>query len=259
MRDALARLNDRFQREHGLSLAMRIGVNTGEVVAQTAPTPGEGMVSGDATNVAARLEQLAEPGQILVSARTARGARGFEFRPRGALALRGKADPVRAFELIGEGAITREAGIPEAPFVGRPQEIALLESVFERVLSDRRPHLVTIYGDAGVGKSRLVREVEQRLVGVEPETTTIVGRCLPYGQGVTYWPLSEILKRSAGVLDSDPPATAVDRIERLVRDAGPADLFEDLTRAAAALAFTVGLAHPSVAFAEMEPRQVAAE
>ena len=103
MRDALARLNDRFQREHGLSLAMRIGVNTGEVVAQTAPTPGEGMVSGDATNVAARLEQLAEPGQILVSARTARGARGFEFRPRGPLALRGKADPVRAFELIGEG------------------------------------------------------------------------------------------------------------------------------------------------------------
>src|SRR5438105_1687350 len=198
MQGRLAGLNERLAQTHDLTLEARIGINTGEVVAATAPKPGESMVSGDAVNVAARLEQAARPGQILAGERTARAVRGFGLRTIETPALKGKTKTVRAFEVLGE-TVAPERGIPgvQAPMVGRDQELTLLRTLFERARDEATPHLVTIYGDAGVGKSRLTAEFQRWAEGREVVPLILRGRCLPYGDGATYWPLAEILKGHA--------------------------------------------------------------
>ncbi len=253
-------VNAGLERTHGTSVQIRIGVNTGEVLAAVAPAPGEAMVTGDAVNVAARLQQAAEPGQVVLSERTARAARGFRFRPLGPLELKGKSEPVEVLVLVGTSA-EPERGVPglRAPMVGRGQELALLESLYSRTASEARPNLVTIYGDPGVGKSRLTAEFLTRLAGTEPEPLVLRGRCLPYGEGVTYWPLAEILKGHAGVLDSDPPEVALEKIGHSALELIGPDVAADPARAAAALAYTVGLEDPALSFRTMEPRQVRLE
>ncbi|HEX2090635.1 MAG TPA: AAA family ATPase, partial [Actinomycetota bacterium] len=242
------------------ALRARIGVNSGEVLAQLMPTPGEGMVTGDPVNVAARLEQSAEPGHILVSERTARAVRGFSFRSVGPLQLKGKLDRLKAFELLGAEAGTERgvAGL-EAPMVGRDQELALLSTVYQRVTAEARPHLVTVYGDAGVGKSRLTKEFVHSIEGLEPSPLILRGRCLPYGEGVTYWPLAEILKTYSNVLDSEPPETAMEKIRTVIGETLPTELVPDPNRTSAALAYTAGLEDPRFRFSELAPRQVRLE
>jgi class 3 adenylate cyclase len=178
MRGRLQELNRRLQPRYGVSLEMRIGVNTGEVLAVTAPRPGEAMVAGDAVNVAARLEQTARPGQIVVGDRTARAARGFEFAGQGAQSLKGKSGPTQVFELLDE-TVAESRGVPglSAPMVGRDKELGVLQSVYARVSSEGRPHLVTVYGDPGVGKSRLTSEFLRRVEEREPIPMTLRGRC----------------------------------------------------------------------------------
>jgi class 3 adenylate cyclase/tetratricopeptide (TPR) repeat protein len=258
MRSRLDELNGRLSADHGISLRMRVGVNTGEVVAATAPNPGESMVSGDAVNVAARLEQSASPGQIVVSERTARAARGFAFRELGALRLKGKDRTVAAVELVGETAAGPERGVPglAAPMVGRDNELAVLTTLYERVASEKRPYLVTLYGDAGVGKSRLVVEFLTWAEHSAPPPRILRGRCLPYGDGVTYWPLAEILKGHAGVLDTDPPELALGKIRKIANDLFDPDSGQDPERITAALAYTVGIEHPDISYREVAPRQV---
>ena len=164
MRRALDRLNDVLEERHGIRLAIRIGVNTGDVVARTSPRLGEGFVTGDAVNVAARLEQQATSGQILISERTARAARGLTLEDVGPLMLRGKEEATRTYEVQDDvvtepGALRRGAISPyRTKMVGRLRELDVVRSMFERSVAERRPHLVTIYGEAGVGKSRLVEE-----------------------------------------------------------------------------------------------------
>jgi class 3 adenylate cyclase/tetratricopeptide (TPR) repeat protein len=260
MRRRLEELNLELQASHGVRLELRMGVNTGEVMAATAPRPGEAMATGDAVNAAARLQQAAEPGQILVAERTARASRGIHFREIGPLSLRGKGEGIRAYSLLGEHA-TAERGIPglRAPMVGRERERALLRSLYERVSAESTPHLVTIYGDAGVGKSRLLAEFLESARAATPQARVVRGRCLPYGEGITYWPLAEILKSIAGVLDSDSPDVALDKIRTAgvqISLPGPA---EEAERAISALAYTVGLDDPRIAFRELPPRQVRAE
>jgi class 3 adenylate cyclase len=263
MNSRLESLNRDLLREHDVTLSVRIGVNTGEVIAVTDPRPGEAMVTGDAVNAAARLEQAAEPGQILVAERTARAAHRFRFRDLGTLDVKGKADPVRALELLGpaEGVEGTERGVPgiRAPMVGREEELALLRTVFQRVKAEGRPNLATIYGDPGVGKSRLTREFIGWVERQEPTPTVLVGRCLPYGEGVTYWPLAEILKSHAGVLDSDPPDRALAKIKDAVDSLLTAEIAPDPARSAAALAFTLGMEDPQLLFANLSPRQVRLE
>jgi class 3 adenylate cyclase/tetratricopeptide (TPR) repeat protein len=260
MRERLQELNRRLQQRYGLSLEMRIGVNTGEVLAVTAPRPGEAMVAGDPVNVAARLEQTAKPGQILVGDRTARAARGFRFADHGVLPLKGKTAATPAFELV-EEALAEGRGVPGlmAPMVGRDQELGLLESVYDRVATEARPHLVTVYGDAGVGKSRLTAEFLQQLEQRDPTPMVLRGRCLPYGEGITYWPLAEILKSCAGVLDTDPPELALEKIRKLGKDLFTKEVTAEPARATAALAYTVGVEDPEVSFRELSPRNVRAE
>ncbi len=182
MRDAVATLG----------LEVRIGVNTGEVVAGT----GETLATGDAVNVAARLEQAAGTGEVLIGSATERLVRdAVRTEVVEPLALKGKREPVPAFrmlELLDEvPAFTRRI---DAPFVGRENEIEQLERALAAAVEARTPQLVTIAGPPGIGKSRLARELLGRA-----EARVIVGRCLSYGEGITYWPLSEIVSQLGDV------------------------------------------------------------
>ena len=227
---------DRDPREQ---LQIRIGVNTGDVIA--AAVPGQDLlVTGDAVNVAARLQQAAGPGEILAGERTARGSRAFfDFRPLTPLEVKGKKPAVAVSLVEGERDIVEARGVPGlgTPLVGRHRELDLLRAVFARIQAERLPALVTILGDAGVGKSRLVRE----FVGsCDVETKVAVGRCLPYGEGVTLWPLGEILKGEALMLENDPHEVAVQKIASLVEEAVPDAIAPDRSAIIAALASTIG-------------------
>jgi class 3 adenylate cyclase/tetratricopeptide (TPR) repeat protein len=260
MRRRLEDVNRDLRSRFGVTLEVRTGVNMGEVLATIDPRPGEAMVTGDAVNAAARLEQVAEPGQIVASERTVRAARSFRSTPLGEIELKGKAERVNATLIIGESD-GDERGIPglHAPMVGRERELTLLRSVYERVAAERRPNLVTVYGEAGVGKSRLTHEFLDWARRQTQAPTIVRGRCLPYGDGVTYWPLAEILKGHADVLDTDPPGLVLEKIRTVGRTLLTTEVTPDPDRAAAALAFTVGVEDPSFPFADLEPREVRAE
>jgi class 3 adenylate cyclase len=189
------------------ALTMRIGVNTGEVVVGR-PREGSSFVTGDAVNVAARLEQSAQPGHILVGERTATAARGaFEFGEPMKVEAKGKPAGLDARRLLRALTLMRPRGVSglQRAFVGRSSELDLLMATYRRVVGEGAPHLVTIMGDPGVGKTRLVRELWERLTEESPEPLRRTGRCLPYGHGITYWPLGEILKEELGLLESDSP------------------------------------------------------
>jgi class 3 adenylate cyclase/tetratricopeptide (TPR) repeat protein len=201
--DALRALRAAVElRDAGLDVDLRIGVNTGEVVADA----GETLVTGDAVNVAARLEQSAQSGEVLIGEATYRLARdALRVDEVETLELKGKSDPVRAWRLLtvldDAPAFTRRL---DAPFVGRGDELAQLEAAFHRAASERSVRVVTVLGAGGIGKSRLVRE----LIGRAGERArVVVGRCLPYGDGITYWPLAEIVRQVAA--DSEGLQAAV--------------------------------------------------
>jgi class 3 adenylate cyclase len=197
----------RLEELFGGQLAMRIGVNTGEVVVGAA-REGSSFVTGDAVNVSARLEQNVEPGEILVGERTASLVRGaFEFDAPTRIEVKGKDGGVACRRLIRALTLMRPRGVGglRLSFVGRESELELLETTYRRVVGGGKPHLVTLMGEAGIGKTRVVRELWERL-GAWPEAPLRrTGRCLPYGQAITYWPLGEILKEHLGILESDPP------------------------------------------------------
>ncbi len=255
IRKRLIELNRQLQAEGRPELEVRIGINSGEVVSTTSPRRGEVMVTGDAVNVAARVQQLAEPGQILVGQRTVAAATSFRYHGLGARGIRGKAVDVEVSELIGEavGAVEPGTALLRAPLVGRDQELSLLTSLFDRVAADRRPHLVTLYGQPGVGKSRLTAEFLATLDARPAPPRVVRGRCLSYGSGVTFWPLAEILKSEAEILDSDAPAQAVRKLEIMRDRLIDTRLAADPSRTTALLGLTVGIAVPGYDFGRMDP------
>jgi class 3 adenylate cyclase len=194
-------------------LQLRIGVNTGEVVVGR-PREGSSFVSGDPVNVAARLEQAAGAGEILVGDRTAAATRGaFDFGEPRVVDARGKPGGVSCRTLLGALTLMRPRGVSglRQAFVGRDAELELLRATYRRAAERGEPHLVTVVGDAGVGKTRLLRELWAWLAGQSPQPLLRTGRCLAYGQ-VTYWALGEVLKEHLGLLESDPPETARSRL-----------------------------------------------
>jgi class 3 adenylate cyclase/tetratricopeptide (TPR) repeat protein len=204
----------RLDELFGGELRLRIGVNTGEVVVGAA-REGSSFVTGDAVNVCARLEQNVDPGEILVGERTASFVRGaFEFDEPQRIEAKGKEGGVACRRLMRALTLMRPRGVGglRRSFVGRETELELLETTYRRVVEAREPHLVTLMGDAGVGKTRLVRELWDRLGGTPERPLRRTGRCLPYGEGITYWPLGEILKEHLGILESDSPEAVRDRL-----------------------------------------------
>ena len=261
IRKRLVELNRRLLAEGRPELEVRIGINSGDVVSTTAPRRSEVMVTGDAVNVAARVQQLAEPGQILVGQRTVSAAPSFRYRRIGAREIRGKAGNVEVSELVGEAIGSAEPGtaLLRAPLVGRDGELALLTSVYERVAADHRPHLLTLYGQPGVGKSRLTAEFLATLGARESPPRVVRGRCLSYGSGVTFWPLAEILKSEAEILDNDQPAEAVKKLDGLRQRLIGTQLATDPSRTTALLGFTVGIAMPGYDFGRIDPEQLRIE
>jgi class 3 adenylate cyclase len=196
----------RLKELFGETLALRIGVDTGEVVVGRA-REGSSFVTGDAVNVAARLEQAAEPGEILAGERTVANARGaFEFAEPVTVEAKGKPGGVEGRRVLRALSLMRPRGVSglRRVFVGRDAELAALGAAYRRVLDNGSTHLVTISGEAGVGKTRLVREFWERMASETPEPLRRTGRCLPYGQGITYWPVAEILKEHFEILENDP-------------------------------------------------------
>jgi len=178
-------MQQRFEELFGGSLSLDIGVNSGEVVVGEARAGGS-FVTGDAVNVAARLEQAAEPGQILVGERTVAAARGaFVFGDPTTAEAKGKAQGVACRPLLSAISLVRPRGVTglRRAFIGRERELELLRTTYDRAVHGQEPHLVTIVGDAGVGKSTLVRELWGWLRCRSPEPRLLTGRCLPYGRG----------------------------------------------------------------------------
>ncbi len=220
MRERLAPLNERLDRLYGSQLRFRIGVNSGEVVAGD-PSTRETFVSGDAVNVAARLEQAAAPGEILLGESTYRLARhAIEAEPVEPLRAKGKSEPVGAYRLQSvTSAHTRIAS--ETPLVGRTHELDALEALFDQAVAEDKLVLTTVVGEPGVGKSRIAAELVAR-IGHRARVYT--GRCLAYGEGITYWPLAEIVREAASIRTHHDRAEARARFDALGLDpaAGPA-------------------------------------
>jgi class 3 adenylate cyclase len=198
MRAALDALNEELARTLGLRLRARTGVATGEVFA--AGTATGSLAAGDPSNVAARLEEAARPGEILIGEPTLRLVRdAVTVEPTGPLELKGKREAPTAFRLLaveprGHGRARRF----DTPLVGREAELEALRDEFEASLTDTRCRMVTVLGPAGAGKSRLVREFVQRLGG---EARVLRGRCLPYGEGISLWPVIEAVRQAADVTE----------------------------------------------------------
>ena len=216
MQGAMEEINTELTARHGASFQLRVGINTGEVLAGAV---GDGYtVIGDTVNVASRLQAAGTPGTVTVGERTYRATSGeVEYRMLDPLHLKGKAEPVPAWEAVGLIAAqpTRRIRARAAtPLVGRDDELSLMESLYGRVTRERRPHLVTLVGQAGVGKSRLLHEFRQRVEQLAEEAPAFrEGRCLPYGSGVVYWALSEVIRADAGILDEDNAEQAWEKIK----------------------------------------------
>ena len=214
MRAALEDLNHELERDHAVRLACRIGVNTGEVLVG-AESSDFGRITGDAVNTAARLEAAAEPDQILFGDETHRLVRdAVVAEPVEQLTLKGKAEPVSAFRLL---EVVSGVGQPRrallSTMVGRDRELEDLTRAFARAAEDRSCLLFTVLGAAGEGKSRLVEEF---LSTVGENARIMTGRCLPYGEGITYWPVAEAIRAALGVQVFDAPDDVAARLDRVV-------------------------------------------
>ncbi len=213
MNATLQDLNVRLVDTWGVSLQNRTGINTGEVVAGDVHA-GQRLVSGDTVNVAARFEQAAPAGQVLIGETTFRLVKDLvTVEPMEPLELKGKAERVAAYRVTG---VSRGEAIPrriDLPVVGRNEEFTRLLDAFERAVGTPQCEVVTVLGQAGLGKSRLVEEFARQ---VDDRAQVLRGRCLSYSEGITFWPLAEALRTAAGILPDDPREEARAKLWALV-------------------------------------------
>jgi predicted ATPase/class 3 adenylate cyclase len=210
-----------FALEEGLEL--RVGITTGEalVALDARPDAGEGMASGDVVNTAARLQSAAPVNGVIVDETTYRATRHvIDYRGAEPVEAKGKAEPIAIWEALeararfGAEVLDHLAG----ELVGREHEVDALHRALDRVREERSPQLVTLVGVPGIGKSRLLYELSRRVDAEEDITTWRQGRCLAYGDGVTFWALAEIVKAQAGILEADDDAAAADKLRRAAEE-----------------------------------------
>ena len=224
----------------GDRLPIRVGINSGEVVASRDPAHQDFIITGDAVNIAARLQQAADPWQILVSARTASAAGAtYDLGPPQDLELKGKTQAVVARAVLGRSTATPS----RTPLVGRDADLAQLELVARRAFNERRPYLVSLIAPAGTGKSRLVEEFLARLGALDSNAQVAVAQCLPYGQRLTYWPMRALLLSLLDVSDGPlPPDEILVRTREWLEHAGA----EEPAKTAGILAATIGASDTDV-------------
>jgi class 3 adenylate cyclase/tetratricopeptide (TPR) repeat protein len=227
MRERLSELNVELEASWATRLEIRIGVNTGEVLAGDASS-GHGFVTGDAVNVAKRIEQAAQPGEILLGEATSKIVHHAVTTTAAApLAAKGKTDKLTAYRLV-DVDLTSDAlpRRPDAPLVGRAAELKELRAAYARAVEMGQPQLLTVLGQPGIGKSRLAREL---LDGVAGEAGVLVGRCLPYGEGITFWPVREILPdEPLGGTSEEIFSQVRRRLEALARERPLVVCFDDV-------------------------------
>ena len=220
MQQTLARVNVDLQARYGVALAQRIGVNTGEVVANDDPTADQKLATGDAVNVAARLEQAAPEKQVYIGEVTYRLVRdAVEVEAVEPLELKGKSQRVAAYRVVNVPGLDGNLRRVDTPVVGRDAELAEITRCYHEVVQGSAVRMITVVGDAGVGKSRLVHEVVERIAA---GARVLRGRCLPYGDGITFWPL-RVMLGAAGVREDDSPEQAREKLLQVVGDAGVVD------------------------------------
>ena len=225
MGEALSGLNRDLEREWGVTIDVRTGINTGEV-ATGASGVGDPLVLGDAVNVAARLEQAAGPNEILLGADTHHLVKGaVDAEPVPALTLKGKGEPVPAFRLLGlRAAAASAARRLDTPMVGRDTHQAELRALLERVTAGRSAHLALVLGPAGIGKTRLVSQLVR---SVEDDVRVVRGHCPSYGEGITFWPVTEVIMEASGIGADDAPAEMRARLEAVLGDEPERDTLLD--------------------------------
>jgi hypothetical protein len=201
---------------HGLELANRTGVNTGEIVAIDDPAADQMLATGDTINVAARLEQAAPTNEVYIGEATWRLVRdAVKVEVVEPLKLKGKQEPVAAYRLLSVIGHDGTARRHDMPIVGRDAELTAIDQVLHEVRQTHSARLVTLMGEAGIGKSRLAQQVIER---VGASARVVRGRCLAYGDGITFWPLRGMVNEAAGIVDDDPPELAYAKVQHVVHD-----------------------------------------
>jgi len=245
MQDAMEEANRHSREKYGVGFSLRVGINSGEVMAGA--VGDRYTVMGDPVNVAARLQAAGRPDSVTVGESTHHETQeAISYERLEPLALKGREERVPAWEATGTLAEPRRgAARAQTPLIGRHEEAGLLTSLVERVDREGRPHLVTVVGPAGVGKSRLLRELTSDLGDSDDPPTIRRGQCPPYGAGIAYWALAEVLKEEFEIQDSDAPEAAWEKL-----GAGVTELMAELgdesagKRNAALLAIPLGLEPP---------------
>jgi class 3 adenylate cyclase/tetratricopeptide (TPR) repeat protein len=205
-------------------LRVRAGVLTGNAAVELG-AEGEGMVLGDTVNTASRLQSIAAPGSVLVDDVTRRASEAaIAYEDAGEHQVKGREQPVHAWTALrvvaGAGGARRSAGL-EAPFVGRERELSRVTDSFEESAELRQARLVTVVGEAGIGKSRLLWEFFKYIDGVQKIVRWHQGRCLSYGDGVAYWALAEMVRARAGILEEEDPSSAREKLRAAVEEFVP--------------------------------------
>ena len=233
---------DELNREHGLGLTARAAVNTGEAVVALDSRPGDPLATGDVVNTASRLQTMAPAGRLLVGVDTYRATRdAIEYEAHTAVDVKGKSELLESWLAVAPLTEPGERRLVRAPLVGRSREIELMRSVWSRSLAELKPHLVTVLGPPGIGKSRLCHEFSHQVKA--DGGRFLRGRCLPYQERVGYQAFSGLMRMAGGILESDTPQIALDKLRlAAARVMSP----EEAAETAGHLAVLLGLTNAEV-------------